>query len=140
MSLRDVRSQRSPTTPRTSSEVSSHEADDGRLPSLELHSPTSQGEEVPGTQSKFREGGWVQPLVPVVESVSAVVRDLEQQLVDGLGRDDLAARRDNGFEIEELEHVGGARHRRRAEPEQGIRACRERAGHLTLFSPPHRSS
>ena len=37
----------------------------------------------------------VEPLVPVVEPVPAVVRDLEEQLLDRLGRDHLAARRDD---------------------------------------------
>ena len=42
-----------------------------------------------------RDDAAVEPLVPVVEAVPAVVRDLEQQLRDRLGRDHLAARRDD---------------------------------------------
>ena len=37
----------------------------------------------------------VRPLMPVVEAVPAVVRDLEQHLLDRLGRDHLAPRRDD---------------------------------------------
>jgi hypothetical protein len=37
----------------------------------------------------------VEPLVPVVEAVPAVVRDLEQHLLDRLRRDHLATRRDD---------------------------------------------
>ena len=42
-----------------------------------------------------RDDAPVGPLVPVVEAVPPVVRDLEEQLVDRLGRDHLAARRDD---------------------------------------------